>query len=261
MAGFTLHNHETALLRDIIAATRAPSDLPLPWEVLDRLKALLHADCVGFLCLDSAAPRVVFQQYIEPWGELGCDSETIAEARDNPFWVQYWGPLGCSYPDDSGDYRYVRRASDHLSKGQRRDQLESRGDVAPEWEHYLEGCLPGRSPGRYFRVSAYRGGRDFTQREVFFLELLQPHLEQAFWAGAAAARARQALTPRQLEVLRMVRAGLSNRQIARRTGVTEGTVHVHLANVYARLGVQSRTEAVHKVFDTTEDWSFVSGVD
>ena len=52
----------------------------------------------------------------------------------------------------------------------------------------------------------------------------------------------------------MVRAGLSNRQIARRTELSEGTVHNHLTNIYARLDVQSRTEALHAVFDVADDW-------
>jgi len=54
--------------------------------------------------------------------------------------------------------------------------------------------------------------------------------------------------------MRMVRAGLTNRQIATRIGVTEGTVHVHLTNTYNRLGVQSRTAAVQAVFDSADEF-------
>ena len=61
------------------------------------------------------------------------------------------------------------------------------------------------------------------------------------------------LTPRQLHVMGMVRAGLSNRQIASRLDVSEGTVHTHLTNVFARLEVQSRTAAVYRLFDATEE--------
>ena len=53
------------------------------------------------------------------------------------------------------------------------------------------------------------------------------------------------LTPREQEVLRLVAEGLSNRQIARRLVISTGTVNVHLANVYAKLEVSSRTAAVH----------------
>ena len=52
------------------------------------------------------------------------------------------------------------------------------------------------------------------------------------------------LTPRELEVLRLVADGLSNAQIAERIGRTEGTVKVHLKNILQKLDVRDRTEAV-----------------
>ena len=52
------------------------------------------------------------------------------------------------------------------------------------------------------------------------------------------------LTPRELEVLRLVADGLSNGQIADRIGRTEGTVKVHLKNILQKLDVTDRTEAV-----------------
>jgi DNA-binding NarL/FixJ family response regulator len=52
------------------------------------------------------------------------------------------------------------------------------------------------------------------------------------------------LTPRELEVLRLVAEGLSNGQIAERIGRTEGTVKVHLKNILQKLDVSDRTEAV-----------------
>lgn len=52
------------------------------------------------------------------------------------------------------------------------------------------------------------------------------------------------LTPRELEVLRLVADGLSNAQVAERIGRTEGTVKVHLKNILQKLDVRDRTEAV-----------------
>ena len=52
------------------------------------------------------------------------------------------------------------------------------------------------------------------------------------------------LTPRELEVLRLVADGLTNAQIAERIGRTEGTVKVHLKNILRRLDAKDRTEAV-----------------
>jgi two-component system, NarL family, response regulator len=52
------------------------------------------------------------------------------------------------------------------------------------------------------------------------------------------------LTAREVEVLRFVAKGLSNKEIGRVIGRTEGTVKVHLKNIHEKLGVEDRTEAV-----------------
>lgn len=51
------------------------------------------------------------------------------------------------------------------------------------------------------------------------------------------------LTPREAEVLHLVRTGLANKQIARRLGISERTVKAHLTSVFQRLGVVDRTQA------------------
>jgi DNA-binding NarL/FixJ family response regulator len=57
--------------------------------------------------------------------------------------------------------------------------------------------------------------------------------------GAAAAE----LTPRESEVLVLVRQGLANKQIARRLGISERTVKAHLTSAFQRIGVVDRTQA------------------
>ena len=53
---------------------------------------------------------------------------------------------------------------------------------------------------------------------------------------------RPALAPRERELIKCVRQGLRNREIAKQLGVTEGTVKVYLHNVFYKLGVKNRTE-------------------
>jgi DNA-binding NarL/FixJ family response regulator len=52
------------------------------------------------------------------------------------------------------------------------------------------------------------------------------------------------LTPREIEVLELVARGMSNGDVGRAIGRTEGTVKVHLKNILQKLGVHDRTEAV-----------------
>ena len=52
------------------------------------------------------------------------------------------------------------------------------------------------------------------------------------------------LTPRELEVLRLVAAGLGNKEIAARLDISEHTVKFHIASLMGKLGAGSRTEAV-----------------
>jgi LuxR family maltose regulon positive regulatory protein len=54
------------------------------------------------------------------------------------------------------------------------------------------------------------------------------------------------LSERELEVLRLIADGLSNREIAERLVVGTGTVKTHINNIYRKLDVKSRTQAIHR---------------
>jgi len=72
---------------------------------------------------------------------------------------------------------------------------------------------------------------------------LRPALrtEQAPVAGLGAAP--PVLTPRELDVLKLVAQGLTNPGIARQLALSEHTVHRHLANILCKLGLSSRAAA------------------
>ncbi|MFD0800665.1 response regulator transcription factor, partial [Streptomonospora algeriensis] len=57
------------------------------------------------------------------------------------------------------------------------------------------------------------------------------------------------LSPREAEVLTCVAAGLANRRIAGTLAISERTVERHLANIFRKLGVASRTEAACYAFE------------
>jgi DNA-binding NarL/FixJ family response regulator len=51
------------------------------------------------------------------------------------------------------------------------------------------------------------------------------------------------LTTRELDVLRLVARGLSNKQIAWRLAISEKTVKAHMTSIFGRIGVGDRTQA------------------
>lgn len=52
------------------------------------------------------------------------------------------------------------------------------------------------------------------------------------------------LTPREVEILTLVKEGYTDKQIAEELGIAPETVKNHLSVIYIRLGVKNRTEAV-----------------
>ncbi len=52
------------------------------------------------------------------------------------------------------------------------------------------------------------------------------------------------LSPRELDVLQMLSRGLSNKEIGSELGVAEGTVKIHITNIFTKLGVSDRTKAL-----------------
>jgi DNA-binding NarL/FixJ family response regulator len=67
-------------------------------------------------------------------------------------------------------------------------------------------------------------------------------------APAGLAPADNDLTPREAEVLRLIAAGKSNREIARALFVSEATVKTHVNRIFAKTGSRDRGQAVHYAY-------------
>lgn len=106
-------------------------------------------------------------------------------------------------------------------------------------------------------VRAMRGGAlDFLEKPFGDEQVLQAvrlALEKnarAVEAGAVAARAASRiaqLTPREHEVLELLVAGKSNKEMAKALGTSPRTIDVHRARVFQKLGAESLPELVHLV--------------
>jgi DNA-binding NarL/FixJ family response regulator len=79
--------------------------------------------------------------------------------------------------------------------------------------------------------------------EVHLAPVVQRTLMQSMARPQVATPLPEQLTEREHEVLVLVTAGRSNKEIARQLGVTERTVKGHVGNVLGKLGVASRTQA------------------
>ena len=72
---------------------------------------------------------------------------------------------------------------------------------------------------------------------------IHPRAARQLLGARAAVAPPTGLTPREAEVIELVRQGLANKQIARRLGISERTVKAHLTSAFAAIGVVDRTQA------------------
>jgi len=244
--------------RDLRALARIVSqdrtDLPagggLPESLLADLMGQIRCDGVTLLGLDSSRQTDWFAQSVPP------PDITDWEDLDRAYWTHYRASRFCSYPSRSGDLRSITKITDFYSTRQWHSTgMYTDHDRLTGTEHCLMLCLPEAplrttaDPGRHVRVYVIRGsGPDFSERDRALLTLLRPHLQQAYLDAERRRHPVPRLTARQTDLMRLVAAGHTNTQIARRLGISEGTVRTHLENIYEKLQVTSRTAAVVRAF-------------
>ncbi len=245
-------------LAAIVTAKREdPPPQGLPLSLLSDLMDQICCDAVSCSGFDAGGQHYWFFQTVREDGpDLGGSLTQMQwQAIDQAHWQHFWDCLPCSHPDRTGDLRSVVKISDFYSTRQWRSTGMYADVYQPQGiRHELQLCLPeppgpSRAPGRTVRLYFFRnGGPDFSERDRALLTLIRPHLHEAYLDAERRRASVSPLTSRQTDLLRLVADGHTNAQIARRLGVSEGTVRTHLENIYGRLQVSSRTAAVVRAF-------------
>jgi DNA-binding CsgD family transcriptional regulator len=89
-------------------------------------------------------------------------------------------------------------------------------------------------------------GLKLTRKQVEVREVLVEVPAPATFVRDEVQVAALGLTPRELEILELMAAGLSNREIAERAFVSENTVKTHASRVLDKLGAARRTQAIQR---------------
>jgi len=219
----------------------------VPPSLLADLMAQIRCDVLSLDGCDPGQQMCWFSQEIPSFSDA-----PGYEGMDQVFWENYPDYPLCRYTERTGS---VAKTTDFYSTRQwHNTAMYTDLDRPQGFEHTLTVCLPTAlpptaGPGRYVGLGLIRGpGLDFSERDRAVLTLLAPHLGQAYLEVERRRHPVPRLTPRQNELLRLLAAGHTNAQIARRLGISEATVRTHLEHIYERLGVSSRTAAVTRAF-------------
>jgi DNA-binding NarL/FixJ family response regulator len=93
------------------------------------------------------------------------------------------------------------------------------------------------------RIASRLGAEPLAAEAAAALEGAGASLEEHLGARAAARHAQAGLSRRELEVMRLVAEGLTNRQIAEQLVLSTRTVDMHVRNILTKLRCRTRTEA------------------
>jgi len=232
----TIRDADLRGLLDLLDAGRSGAEAEgLPLDVLNHAHALIDCDSVSFIDFDLRDGSCSVEQSVP------ANEPSATDPDEGAFWRNYADCAACSRPDGRGvtttsDFYTMR---EYHETGMYREYL---GPLGVE-----RGLMVGLTAphGRARRLLFFRGaGPDFDGRARLLMALLRPHIVELYAGVERRRRGVPDLTPRQWELLSLVANGHSNRQIARALVISPTTVRTHLENIYARLGVSSRTAAV-----------------
>lgn len=222
--------------------------------VIALARELVPCESASYNEVRSGAQAIVVA---EPADWLTAESVDIFGrfAGENPL-IAHYGHTGDGQPVRFSDFMSRRQ----LHRLTLYDQLYRELRV----EHQIAFVLPS-PPGEIVGIALNRERHDFSHEEAAMLDLFRTPLracyqrlverEQLIDRLSTYERGEDmagripglGLSERQVEVMMGVIAGKSNVEIAISLGISRRTIEKHLENVYVRLGVTSRTQAIDRV--------------
>ena len=126
--------------------------------------------------------------------------------------------------------------------------LPDEAQAAGAWSAGARGLLPRDVQAARLAAGLAAATHGLGVVDPTFIAAVAPVMVDAGTASRARSHGSftlvEELTPRELEVLRLMAEGLPNKTIALRLGISEHTVKFHVNAILGKLGVTSRTEAV-----------------
>ena len=139
------------------------------------------------------------------------------------------------------------------------DGLAVLEQIRERWASLPVIMLSGIDDPALVRAALERGASAFVLKHVHVRDLASA-LRQAVFGSIFRpldllgpvkenAQVEAGLSDRELSILEVLESGASNQQIAKQLFLAEQTVKFHLTNIYRKLGVSTRTEAVHCAYE------------
>jgi DNA-binding CsgD family transcriptional regulator len=231
-----LSNRDLRLLRDALdpRLEAQPGEL-IAQPVLEEIARLIPSQNVTLQVMNYAHHKLELQRIAPTPDDLNPELRVI-------FWAGFWDS-SCSHPQRTGDTSILWNQSapppTYRGDAVMREFAEGVGWI----DEILVPLAAGDADDHRLLLSRKTGPK-YTERDILLLTFVRAAVAERHARQVRQSSAGKQLTPRQVEILRLVAEGCTNRQIATTLSITEATARTHLANIYSKLGANSRTQAL-----------------